>query len=44
MKSAMSVIKAEVKRKQIKKEKERIVNAFASFPQSTHRAVTKVVR
>ena len=44
MRSGITVIRAEAKHRQVQKEKERIINAFASFPESKHRAVTKVVR
>ena len=44
MKSGMAAIKAGAINKQIKAEKERIVNAFASNPSSKHRAVTKVTK
>lgn len=44
MRSAMAAVKIAAMNKQIHKEKERIINAFASTPQSKHRAVTKVTK
>lgn len=44
MRSSMAAIKAAAINKQIHKEKERIINAFATSPSSKHRAVTKVTK
>ncbi len=44
MQSAMAAIRASAKHKQIVKEKERIINLFASNPNTKCRAVTKVVK
>ena len=42
--SAMAAVRANARNRQITKEKERIINAFAAFPDSKHRAVTKVTK
>ena len=44
MLSAMAAVRANARFRQITKEKERIINLFASSPNIKCRAVTKVVR
>lgn len=44
MRSGMAAFKAEVRRKQLWEEKERIINQFASVPAIKCRAVTKVTK
>ena len=44
MRSAMSAIREDAKRKFILKEKERIITSFAHNPNTKHRAITKVVK
>ncbi len=42
--SAMAAVRANAKHRQIIKEKEKIINAFAASSDSKHRAVTKVTK
>ena len=44
MRSGMAIVSANMKRRQIDKEKERIINTFASSTFSKHRATTAVVK
>jgi len=44
MRSATAAVRAEAQRRQIIKEKERIINQFASVPATKCRAVTKVTK
>ena len=44
MRSAMAAIRANAQNKQIVNESKRIMDSFASMPNSKHRAVTKVVK
>ena len=44
MKSGIAAVRAHAKAEAIRKEADRIVNAFASMPTSKHRATQKVVR
>jgi len=44
MQSGMAIVKAHAQQTQITKEYTRIINAFASNPDSKHRATTKIVK
>ena len=44
MQSAMAVVRANARFRQIIKESDRIISAFAFQPNSKHRATTKVLR
>ena len=44
MRSAMAAVRASAMNKQIRREKDRIIEAFALNPRSKHRAITKVTK
>ena len=44
MRSAMAAAKANARHRQLIKEKDRIISAFASDTRSKHRAVTKITK
>lgn len=44
MRSSMALIRANALAEQVRQESERIINSFASNPNTKHRAVTKVVK